>query len=166
MDFKKIARCALPVIAIGMLLVIIYIILQTLPSFLSGPNDLIKTIITVYSYAMLPIFFLLYFWAGIRGMRRYGLDEISCGLVAAFSAVLIGLVQLVLEAILTLLIVSRIVTVTDFRPASAVFSSVFLGNTSGVPGVGITTICGLGIIALSAIVCFLIGVLGAIATKR
>ncbi|MBI5227785.1 hypothetical protein HY988_04320 [Candidatus Micrarchaeota archaeon] len=166
MEFKKIARCALPIIAIGILLVIIYIILQTIPNFLSASKGTVKLVVTIYSYAMIPLLGLLYFWAGRRAVRKFNLDELGGGLSAAFAAIVIGFVQLVLEAILSFLIVGRIILATDFRPASSILASMFLGDVVGSSGIGLSALCGLGVIFFSAVVCFIIGVIGAAVSRH
>ena len=169
-DVKKILRASLFIIAAGAALVVISMILELLALLVTGSlHDPLSLISRIYSFLMVPLFLALYFYAGFRTVRKYGLDAVSAGAVSAFSHIATGLIHLGLGTVLNILVLSRVISGLTFGSAEAALAAFFFGETTGAMGVGLPVICGIGMIIAGAIINFVIGGFGgllALSRKR
>ena len=166
-DVKKILRASLIIIAAGAALVVVSMILELLALLITGSaQDILSLISRIYAFLMIPLFLVLYLWAGIRAVKRYNLDAVSAGFVSAFSHVVTGVIHLVLGTILNILVISRVVTGLGFGSAETALAAFFFGDTAGGVGIALSAICGVGIIFAGAVMNFVIGGFGAIFALR
>ncbi len=160
-DVKKILRASLLIIAIGAALVVISMILELVSLMVTEPAaHIISLISTVYAFLLLPAFVVVYFWAGMRAVKKYSLDVVSAGMVAAFSHIIVGLVNLALGTVLNILVMSRLVGGMGFGTAEATLAAFFFGEAAGAGGIFLSEICGIGMILAGAAINFVIGGLG------
>lgn len=157
-DFKKLLLASLVIIGIGIVLIIISTILKVLPSVV--PDDLksVSSIInTAFSLLLYPIFFLLYFWSGVRATKNYGFDILGAGYVAAFSYFIVTLVGLVINTLLSLIVLTKPIGNFAFGSVETAFSSILFSGISDFGGVGVSAVCGVGIALVGALINFVIG---------
>ncbi len=166
-DVKKIALSSAVIIATGVVLVVLSLILQLLSLLINDSNgSIIDTVNAVYSIVLLPVFCGLYFWAGMRAVKKYGMDSVGAGLVAAFSYFVIASVRLLLNLILTFVVVSRLVDGSGFGSTESVVAASIFGGTAGLSGVGLSAVCGIGIILFGTMVNFVVGGSGGLFALR
>ncbi|MBU0533133.1 hypothetical protein KKB44_06590 [Candidatus Micrarchaeota archaeon] len=167
LNIKNILRSSLLIIIIGLVLVISSLILRLLPVVLTTLDvNLLSTISMTYSFILFAIFFLLYFWAGIRAVKSYRLDTVGAGLVSAFSFFVTGIFHLLLETVLGLLFASHVIAGTFVSGGATIATAVFGDAAIGGVGIGLASVCGLGILALGTLMNFAIGGFGALFEQR
>ncbi|HSB47489.1 MAG TPA: hypothetical protein VLD37_05725 [Candidatus Bilamarchaeum sp.] len=166
-DFKKLLMASILVMGIGVVLVIVGEILATLSLVVTGENaGTFDTISTVYSVLMIPVFFILYFWCGMRAAKRYNFDPVGSGWVTAFSYFITSLVHLVLNLLLNLVIVSKAIAGSGVGSAESVLASSLFGGVVGLSGVGLSAFCGIALIFFGTMMNFVVGGSGAIFVLR
>ena len=119
--------------------------------------DLISTI---YAFLLYPLLFALYLWAGVRAVRKYNFDAIGAGIVAAFSQFITGFIQIAIGVILSIVILSRFSTGSGFATPESVVAAALFSNVSGMQGVGLSAICGMGMLIFGTVVNFVVGGFG------
>ncbi len=166
-DYRRFILASALVIIIGIVLVILSLILQLLSVVVTDSNAAtIEAVSSIYSLAMIPIFLVLFFWSGMRAAKRYGFDAVGGASVAAFSYVVIGLVQLVLNLLLSVVVISKGIAAPGFGSAEAALVASLFSGASGLSGIGLSAVCGLGIIITGAVVNFVVGGAGALFALR
>lgn len=166
-DVKKILGASLLIVAIGVALVVVSMILELLSLMTTGSTEEIISLIgTAYAFLLIPIFFGLYFWGGMRAVRKFELDAVSAGGVSAFSHVVTGLIHLALGTLLNILVVSRVVGGMGFGSAEAALAAALFGDAAGAMGIGLSAVCGFGIIIFGAMMNFVVGGVGALFILR
>ncbi|VVC02459.1 Uncharacterised protein [Candidatus Bilamarchaeum dharawalense] len=161
-DFKKMLLASLLIIAIGIVFSVISIILQIIP--VVTPEDLLSTVSLIgmiYTILLFPIFVVLFLWSGMRAAKNYGFDVVGAGFVAAFSYFIIAMVNLLVNAVLALIVVSKPIDNFGFGSLESVISSVLFSGVTGISGVGLSALCGLGITLVGIMINFVVGGLGA-----
>jgi len=161
LDLKRIVFASALISALGILLVVISLILQ-LASLLitSDTAKLINQIDTVYEFMLYPVMFCLFLWAGYRAVRKYKFDAIGAGLVSAFSCLVVGAFQLCVIIILSLVIINRFASGIAFATPESVLAGALFPNTTDMAGVGLSSICGVGILIYGVVINFVVGGLG------
>src|SRR5512135_2031112 len=130
-DYRRFILSSALVIIIGIVLVILNLILQLLSVVITDSNAAtIEFISMVYSVAMIPVFFVLFFWSGMRAARRYNFDAVGAAGVASFSYVVIGLVQLVLNLLLSVIVVSKGIAAPGLGSAEAALVATLFSGAS------------------------------------
>ncbi|MFH1521086.1 MAG: hypothetical protein ABID61_05565 [Candidatus Micrarchaeota archaeon] len=160
-DFKKLLLASLVIIGIGIVLTILSTILKVLPAVV--PDDLDSTISfisMVFSLLLYPIFFLLYFWSGVRASKNYGFDLVGAGYVAAFSYFIVTIISIIVNTLLGLIVLAKPIGNFAFGSIETVFSSILFSEVSDFGGVGISALCGVGIAIIGALMNFVIGGVG------
>ena len=178
MDIKNMLRASLPLIGIGVTLVMISIALQVLSLIFTGPKDIIATLpvlgdtslpelaAAAFSYLMYPLFLLLYLWGGRRGVKRYRLDTIGSATSTALSYVVTGALHIALGLMLSLLVINGIIVTGSYGSVESTLATALFGETAGAMGIAMTGLCGAGVLAIGALVNFVVGGLGAIIAQR
>jgi hypothetical protein len=166
MKMRNVVQASLKTLVVIIILGIIGLIIQIL-SVVSGPSLItyVKTINTAYSYLLIPIYIILYFRIGATGSKKYNLDPTESGAASAFAFLSSSLILTIINAIIGLLIASKIITIGLFRPPESVLASTYLGNIPGVSGVLFSALCGFGLALIGATVAFAIGAVGSIAAQ-
>ncbi len=158
MDFKRIFGASTVVILVGLLIMVLSIVAQILPSLItSGPLDQIKMVSTGFAYLSLLLFALLYMWGGLRASKKLRAEPQEAGLVSAFSYAVVAFLQLIINGVFSVLLVNRMATIGGFRAPESIYASTLLGDMSGMSGIVISGICGLGVIVLGMMVNFVLG---------
>lgn len=167
MEIKKTLLASLLIIGIGVLLVVISIILQVASLLITGPRgEILSLATTIYTYLVVPLFIILYFWAGMRAVKKYKLDAVGGATVAAFSYFVTGLINLILTMLLSLLIVGKVLNVTGFRSLESVLAASLLGDLAGAVGMAASAACGIGLLVIGTLINFVIGGLGGLFAQR
>jgi hypothetical protein len=96
----------------------------------------------------------------MRSAKRYRSDLMECGVVAAFSHVVIGIVSLIINVLVGILALANVLNASGLKSNEAVVSGVMFGGVVGAMGVGLGVVCGIGLIILGALLNFMIGALG------
>ena len=173
-----ILKSSLLIIGIGVALVIVSMLLQ-LVSILSADSSLIGNpdfidaetpgrvsfVVMAYSIVSIPLFFLLYFWSGIRSVKKYQLDAVAAGGVSGLSYISAGIIQLILGTVLNAVLLTR-GSGMPFSSAEGMIATTLFGEMSGVTGVGVSAVCGFGMLFLGAMVMFVVGGTGALFAQR
>ena len=166
-DVRRFVLASALIIIIGIVLVILGTILQLLGVVITGSNSATLELISMaYSVLMLPAFLLLFFWSGMRAARRYNFDAVGAAGVAAFSYVVIAIVQLVLNIILSVVFVSKGIAAPGVGSAEAALAASLFSGASGLNGIGLSAVCGVGVIITGAMINFVIGGAGALFALR
>jgi hypothetical protein len=178
MDIKNMLRASLPLIGIGSALVVISVILQVISLIFTGPKDLLVTLpvlgvssvpdmaSTAFTYLMYPLFFVMYFWGGLRGIKRYRLDTVGSATSTAFSYVVTGGLHLALGVLLNLLVINGIIDTVRYGSVEAALATALFGETGGAMGVLFAGLCGIGALLIGALMNFVVGGVGAILAQR
>ena len=158
-DIKKIARSSILFLGVGIILVIVSVILQLLTLLVEGEaGEMVALIATIYSYILYPDFFGLFLLAGYRAVKIHGLDPIGAGSVAALSYVVVAIVQLLLNALLAILVLSGLIpSGAGFASIETVMAAALFGDAVGIIGLGRDAVCGFGLILVGALFNFVIG---------
>jgi hypothetical protein len=166
-DFRKLLMASILVTGIGVVLVIIQEILATLSLVMTDSNAAtVDMIATAFAVLMLPVFFVLYLWCGMRAAKRYGFDAVGAGWVTAFSYFLASLVHLVLNLLLNLVIVSKAIAGSGVGSAESALAASLFGGIVGLSGVGLSAFCGIALIFFGTMMNFVVGGTGAILVLR
>jgi hypothetical protein len=163
LEIKKLIFASGLVTAISIVLIVISLILQLL--LLIAPSDTSSTIDlanTIYAFLLYPLMFSLYLWAGVRAVRKYNFDAIGAGMVAAFSYFLSGLAQLALSIVLSIIVLSRFSGSGGFSTPESVLAGAIFEDVMGMKGVGLSAICGIGILLFGTVINFVVGGFGGI----
>jgi hypothetical protein len=162
-DIGKFISASYLVIGVGIVLVILSLILQLVSMMAGGETaktaDLLST---VYAFLLYPMMFSLYLWAGIRAVQRYGFDAVGAGLVSAFSHFMIGLVQLILGVVLSVVILSKFASGAAFATPESVLAGAIFEDVMGMKGVGLSAVCGIGILLFGTVMNFVVGGMGGV----
>ncbi|MFH0738144.1 MAG: hypothetical protein V1827_06345 [Candidatus Micrarchaeota archaeon] len=162
-DTRKVLMASFLIIGIGIVLSIISIILQLLSLTLTEQmGDTISLIASVYLLLMFPVFFVLFFWTGIRAAKSYGFDAVGAGIVAAFSFFVIGLVERLLNLLLAVIVVKGPLDAVGFGSTEMIVASSIFGGLMGLSGVALSTVCGFGMLIFGTAINFVVGGVGAI----
>ena len=165
MNVKSIVKASVLIFVIGIIFVLLAVILRLLPVLITGSeSEILSLISTVFSFLLIPIFLALYFFAGYRATKKFKLDAIHGGAVAAFSYFLVGLLQLILEMLLGLLFASHVLAGTFVSGGAALAASVF--DVSGGAGILLSALCGFAMLALGCLINFVIGGAGSLLAQR
>ncbi len=167
MDIRRIGKASVPIIVLGVVLVLLQTMFHVLPSFLE-PSDaeIAEMIDTVFTFFAVLLFMALYALAGFRAVKKFGLDPMGAGQVAALSYTTVAIINLLINTIVELLIVNHILDITGFRTAEAAVTAAVLDHVSGGGGVLISSLCGLGIIIIGALMNFIVGALAGIYARH
>ena len=166
MKMRNVVQASLKTLAVIIILGILGLIIQIL-SVVSGPSliSYVKTINTVYSYLLIPIYIILYFRIGATGSKKYNLDPTESGAASAFAFLVSSIILTIINAVMGSLIVSKVITIGIFRPLESVLASRYLGNIPGISGIVFSALCGFGLALIGATVAFAIGAVGSIAAQ-
>jgi len=166
-DFKKMALASLLTIGIGAVLVIIYMIIQLLSLVITDSNNaLIDLVNLVYTVLMVPVFFALFFWTGMRAAKNYGFDAVNAAAITSASFFIIGVIELILQMLLAVIVVSRPMGAGNLGSPALALASSFFGGAIGMSGIALSAVCGIGILLLGAMINFVIGGFGALFALR
>jgi hypothetical protein len=178
MNVKNMLRASLPLIGIGVVLVVIGLVLQLASLLLTGPHDIIVMLPVLgstsipeladaaFSYLAYPLFLILYFWGGMRGVKHYRLDTVGSAVSVAFAYVVTGVLDLAFGLVLSLLVINNILQTARYGSMESSMTIALLGETTGATGIALTGLCGIGIIAFGALMNFVVGGVGAIFAQR
>jgi hypothetical protein len=178
MDIRNMLRASMPLIMMGIVLVLVSFALQVASLLLTGPKDIVMVLpvlgatsvpelaSTAFSYLLYPIFFVVYLWGGIRGIKRYRLDTTGSALAVALSYVVAGFLNLALGVLISLLVINDIIHTLRFGTLESTLATVVFGETAGAMGIAFTGLCGVGILAIGALMNFVVGGVGAIIAQR
>ncbi|MBU0533132.1 hypothetical protein KKB44_06585 [Candidatus Micrarchaeota archaeon] len=183
MDFGKIIGASTKIIAIGTGIVLLGFILQagstliqSLLNQLLGPASVIVGLVlffiqTGYGLLSILLFFVLYFWAGMRAAKHYDQDAVGAGLVAVVSYLAVAIVHVILNLILVVVgigggAISGALSGGNMGPlGGAAMGAVGAGIFGVLSGV-LTIFCGIGIIAIGMAINFCVGALGGLLGKK
>ncbi len=168
LDIKNILRGSLIFTGVGIILVIMSMVLQLLSLIVTDANgEIVQLIVMGYSLILIPGFFVLYFFAGIRAVKVHGLDAVGAGAVAAFSYFVAGLTHVLLETLLNLLVVSGLIPGgAGFGSAGSIISAQIFGEVTGTVSVMAPAICGFGLLLIGTLINFVIGGFGGLFAQR
>jgi hypothetical protein len=160
-DIKKLIFASALISAVGIVLIIISLILQLLSLMASAETaKTIDLISTIYAFLLYPVMAALFLWAGIRAVRKYNFDAVGAGLVSAISHFIIGLGQLFLGVLLSVVVLSRFSSSAGFATPESVLAAAIFEDVMGMKGIGLSAICGIGILLFGTVVNFVIGGFG------
>jgi hypothetical protein len=166
-DYRRFALASALIIIIGIVLVILGTILQLLTVVITDSNAaMVELLSSGYSVVMVPVFLALFFWCGMRAARRYNFDAVGAAGVTSFSYVVIAVVNLVLNLLLSVIVVSKGIPSPGFGSAEAALAASMFGGASGLSGIGLSAVCGVGIVAMGALINFVVGGAGALFSLR
>jgi hypothetical protein len=166
-DVKRIIFAAFITGGVGVALVILSIILQLLSLAITDENGpLMDSIFYGYRLILFPIFLILFFWTGMRAVRRYGFDAVGAATVTALAYFIVALVEKVLDTVLAIIVVSRPLGGGGFGSAESAVAASLFGGAVGLSGVGLSLVCGIGLIILGTMINFVIGGFGALFALR
>jgi hypothetical protein len=114
----------------------------------------------VFSFLLYPVFFLLYLWSGMRAAKNYGFDIVGAGAVAAFSSFIVTFISIIINSLLGLIVLTKPIDNLAFGSFETAFSSILFSGISDFGGIGISTLCGIGIAFVGALINFVIGGIG------
>jgi len=167
-DLKKMALASLLVIGMGLVLVILSVLLRLLSMVITDPAmaNVIDMVGMAYTVLLLPVFFLLFFWAGFRAASAYGFDAVGAGIVAAFSYFVCACAHLALNMVLTLVVVAKPLGGSGFGTLESSLAASLFGSMIGMTGVGLTAVCGAGVIVMGVLMNFVVGGFGGLFALR
>lgn len=169
LDLRKVMFASVLVTAMGVILVVISLILQLLSIVLTDPSMIenVRLASIIYAFLLYPLFLMLYLWAGMRAAKRYGLDAVGSGVVAALSSAFVGIFQLVLISLVGVAVLAKGIPASGaFGTPEFVLATAVFGDVVGYKGVGLSAMCGVALILLSAMVNFVVGGFGGLLTLR
>ncbi|MCI0503837.1 hypothetical protein L0Y65_03940 [Candidatus Micrarchaeota archaeon] len=167
LDFKKMALASFLTIGIGAVLVIVYMIIQLLSLVITDSNNAIIDMVNIaYTILLVPVFFALFFWTGMRAAKNYQFDAVRAGAIAAASFFIIGTIELVLEMVLAAIVVTRPMGAGNIGSPALALASSFFGGAIGMSGIALSAVCGIGILLLGALINFVVGGFGALFALR
>lgn len=167
-DFKKMFVASLLVVGIGLMLVILAVLLRLVSMLVTDPaiTGIIDLAGMIYLILLFPLFLLLYFWAGMRAASAYGFDAVGAGIVAAFSYFICACVHLLLNIVLTLVFVAKPMGGAGFGTLESSLAASLFGGMIGLKGVGLSAVCGAGVIVLGTLINFVVGGFGGLFALR
>jgi hypothetical protein len=178
MDIKNVLRASLPLIGIGIILVIISVVLQLASLLLTGPKDIMVVLpllgdtsvpdlaSTAFTYFLYPLFFILYFLGGMRGIKKYRLDTIGSATSAALAYVVTGVLHLALGTLMNLLVINGIIAPMRYSSRDSTMATALFGELGGAIGIASAAICGIGVLLIGALMNFVVAGFGAIIAQR
>ena len=162
-DVRRIMTASFLAIGIGIALSIFSLILQLLSRLISGDaGEIIGIITAAYLLLLFPVFLGLFFWTGMRAVKLYGFDLIGAGYITAFSYFVIGLVERVLDILISILLVRGPLDAIGFGSTEMVVASSIFGDLIGLGGVALSSVCGFGMLLFGSMVNFVVGGFGAL----
>ncbi|MEW6748920.1 MAG: hypothetical protein AB1295_04400 [Candidatus Micrarchaeota archaeon] len=162
-DVRRILTASLLTIGIGIVLSILSMILQLLSTIITDDiGDILDITNGLYLLILFPLFFVLFFWTGIRAVKLYGFDVMEAGYITAFSYFMIGLVEMVLHILLAILLVRGPLDTVGFGSTEMVIASSIFGGLIGLSGVALSAVCGFGMLVFGSMVNFVVGGFGAL----
>ncbi len=167
-DIKKIARSSIIFVGVGIILAILSVILQLVTLLITDSNaEIVQLAASVYSVVLIPLFLIMFLVAGYRAVKVHSLDSVGAGLSAAFSYVIIAVTHLFLNFLLSILVLSGLIPGgAGFGSSESVAASALFGDVVGAFGLGLQLVCGFGLIAIGALINFVIGGIGGILASR
>ncbi len=166
-DFKRFLLASALVVIVGVVLVIIGTILQLLGVVITDANaSTVQLISSVFAVAEIPLFLILFFWSGMRAAKAFSFDAVGAASVTAFSYAIIAVIQLVLDILLSIIVVSKGIATPGFGSAEAALAASLFSGASGLSGIGLSAVCGVGVIVIGALINFVIGGAGALFALR
>ncbi|MEW6722196.1 MAG: hypothetical protein AB1324_02965 [Candidatus Micrarchaeota archaeon] len=166
-DVKKMLISALLSVGIGLALVVLSLILQLLSLAITDENaQLLDTAFSLYMLILFPLFLGLYIWTGMRAVKRYQFDAVGAAWVAAIAYFITAVIEKILNAALALVIVSRPLGGGGFGSTESAVASSLLGGAVGLSGIGLSIVCGLGLVIVGTMINFVIGGCGALLVLR
>lgn len=168
LDIKRVLKGSLIFAGLGLVLVILTLILQLLTLIITGEYaDYVQIIALVFAFAVIPLYLVMYFIAGIRAVKKHGLDAVGAGFVSAFSYVVAAAAHLFFDFLLNTLIVSGLIPGgAGLGSSSSILAAQVFGDITGPFGLGASLLCGFGLIAVGALINFVIGGLGGLFAQR
>jgi len=159
LDIKRIAKSSVLFVGVGIILVILSVILQLLTLLVTGENgQIVALVATIYSYVLYAMFLGLFLLAGYRAVKIHGLDAIGAGATASLTYVLVAIIQLLLNSLLSLLVLSGLIpSGAGFASIETVLAAALFGDALGIIGLGRDLLCGFGLILVGALFNFVIG---------
>lgn len=154
MDLKKILEASRIAMVIGIALVALDFVLQTVSVFVI--NDVLAMIRGAYVFILLPAFFVLYAWAGYMAEKKHGMGLVGSGLVAASAYLVTSIVSFILTMIGIMLLWGKVGLSSPNPAGGAVFGAAMAGATGLM-----ATVCMAGVIAIGVVVNFVVGAGGA-----
>lgn len=161
MDNKKILASSTIAIVIGVILVLISTVAHIVPQYIStDAAKVANSVVSIFDYAMIIIFALLYLWTGMRAAKKYRADLLESALAAAFSHTIVGVVSLIVNVLVGILALANIVNGSGIKANESVISGLIFSGVVGAAGIGANVVCGIGLIVLGALINFMIGAVG------
>ncbi len=166
-DFKRFILASALIIIVGVALVILGTILQLLSVAITDANaPTLELASSIYSVVEIPLFLILFFWCGMRAAKAFGFDAVGAAGVTAFSYAVIAVVQLILDILLSVVVVSKGIPTPGFGSAEATLAASLFSGASGLSGIGLSAICGVGVIIIGSMINFVVGGAGALFALR
>jgi hypothetical protein len=166
-DIKKMALASFLTIGIGAVLVIVSMIIQLLSLVITDSNGSLVDMINIgYTLLMVPVFLALFFWTGMRAAKNYQFDAVGAASVTSAAYFVIGIIELILQIILAVIVVSRPMGSGSLGSPSLALASSLFGGAIGMSGIALSAVCGLGILALGVLINFVVGGFGALFALR
>lgn len=168
LDIKKVLLASILIIGIGIVLDIFAVILELLPMVVSDIKyiNYLNLALNVFSYVSYPIFFAIFLWAGFRAVKKYGLDLVGAGTVSALSYFVIALFLILLDAFMNGVMLNRAASGVGFGSYEIIAATTVFGDLSGLGGVMLTVLCGIGIVIIGTLVNFVVGGIGGYFASR
>lgn len=168
LDIKRVLRGSLIFAGLGLVLVILTLILQLLTLIITGEySDYVQIVALVFAFLVIPLYLVMYFIAGVRAVKKHGLDAVGAGMVAAFSYAVAAMAHLFFDFLLNMLIVSGMIPGgAGLGSSSSVLAAQVFGDITGPMGLGAALFCGFGLIALGSLINFVVGGLGGLFAQR
>jgi hypothetical protein len=168
LDIKKVLKGSLIFVGLGLILVILSLIFQILTLIITEEHsDVVHIVALVYAFSIIPLFLAMFFLAGVRAVKKHGLDAVGAGLVSAFSYTVVALAHLFFDFLLNLLVVSGLIPGgAGFGSSATVLAGQVFGDVTGPLGLGAALFCGSGLIAVGALINFVVGGLGGLFAQR
>ena len=160
MDFRKIVDASKLIIGFGIALVILSFVLSVvLTIVLSSFLKEIGVVIVILNMVIVALLFLgLYFWAGMRAVKNYGLDPIGAGVVAAFSYLMVAAVHFVIDLILRLILSGWIAGIGLGGEYASEFLAI--GGLIGLMNITISVLWTVLAVPLGVVINLFVGILG------
>lgn len=162
LNLAKIIQASLKTIVLGSVLVLVFVLLVLLGYFL-GPTDeghIVSLGTSVFWVLLLPTFFILFFWTGYNGSRRFRLTAVEAGTASAVAYLAIGALNFVLRTILIILSISDVL---KYQLSPSFFNMGGLFGDLAMIGI---SLCAIVQLMLGVCVNFVIGMCGGILSEN
>jgi hypothetical protein len=168
LDVKKVGKGSLIFVGLGVVLVILSLILQILPLVIpESYSDIVLLISVGYQLLLIPVFLVLFFIAGVRGVKIHKLDAIGAGAISALSYFIVALIHLFFSTILNSLVLSGLIPGgAGYGSSEAVLATALFGDVAGAMGIGASLLCGVGSILIGSVINFVVGGFGGLFAQR